>query len=157
MGSLTLTTISDFPHTYPASPTISAPASWYSASRNPDSAPAWVSTSTKCPASVSAFTPAGVTPTRASLSLISLGTPMIMICSCQLDAGRRRPGSEENCHLLRVVDLRPLQLVGVIDIHRFPRREEVNRPIALAMAIPCVLHPAKRQMNLRADGGSIDV
>jgi hypothetical protein len=27
---------------------------------------------------LSAFTPAGVTPTRASLSLISLGTPMII-------------------------------------------------------------------------------
>src|ERR1035437_1982785 len=79
MGSLTLTTVSELIQTAPASPTISAPALWYSASGKPDCAPAWVSTSTVCPASQSAFTPAGITPTRASLSLISLGTPIFII------------------------------------------------------------------------------
>src|ERR1039458_3947567 len=81
MGSLTLTTVSDFFQTSPAAPSIVAPALWYSSSRKPDCAPAFVSTNTLCPSSVSAFTPAGVTPTRASLSLISLGTPIIIVVS----------------------------------------------------------------------------
>src|ERR1035437_5979606 len=95
MGSLTLTTVSELIQTAPASPTISAPALWYSASGKPDCAPAWVSTSTVCPASLSAFTPAGVTPTRASLSLISLGTqifiaapPVWLQCSWMQAEGR---------------------------------------------------------------------
>src|ERR1035437_1248884 len=97
MGSFTLTTVSDLPHTGPASPTISAPAFWYSSSGKPDCAPAWVSTSTVWPASVSAFTPAGVTPTRASLSLISLGTPMIIAVSpVRIESGSVgcRPGED---------------------------------------------------------------
>src|SRR5438105_1097756 len=42
-------------------------------------APALVSTNTLWPASTSAFTPEGTTPTRNSWSLTSLGTPMIMV------------------------------------------------------------------------------
>src|SRR5580698_566367 len=43
-----------------------------------ESAPALCSTRTLCPASTSAFTPAGVTPTRLSWSFTSLGTPIII-------------------------------------------------------------------------------
>src|SRR5580704_11876352 len=118
MGSLTLTTTSDLPQTKSASPTISAPAFWYSASRKPDCVPACVSMSTLWPASVSSFTPAGVTPTRASLSLISLGTPTIMADSFPASLlGSMLPGmhstQKANIHRTALVliwhDLRPVR------------------------------------------------
>src|SRR5438132_13077284 len=56
-----------------------APAFWYKESSKPDPSPAFFSTSTRWPASVNARTPAGVRPTRYSLSLISFGSPMIKV------------------------------------------------------------------------------
>src|SRR5712692_10341229 len=44
----------------------------------PEPSPAFVSTSTRCPALVSAFTPAGTSPTRYSLSFTSFGRPTII-------------------------------------------------------------------------------
>src|SRR5271168_544258 len=65
-------------HTLCAEPTISAPADWYSSSEKAERSPAWVSTRTVWLASTSAFTPAGVMPTRDSWSFTSLGTPIII-------------------------------------------------------------------------------
>src|SRR5438132_11623882 len=56
-----------------------APAFWYKESSKPDPSPALCSTSTRWLASVNARTPAGVRPTRYSLSLISFGSPMITV------------------------------------------------------------------------------
>src|SRR5438128_12468543 len=58
---------------------IVAPARVYNGSSNPEPSPALFSTNTRCPASVKARTPAGVRPTRYSLSLISFGSPMITV------------------------------------------------------------------------------
>src|SRR5438876_7308592 len=57
----------------------------------PDPSPALVSTSTRCPALVSAFTPAGTSPTRYSLSFTSLGRPTIIVFSWWSVAGGRWP------------------------------------------------------------------
>src|SRR5258708_5868922 len=82
IGSFTLTIISASAQTSSADSIIVAPARWYKESSNPDPSPASFSTSTRWPASVSARTPAGVSPTRYSLSLISFGSPMITVfCS----------------------------------------------------------------------------
>src|SRR4030095_15361421 len=79
IGSLTLTIISARDQTAAAELTISAPALTYSSSVMPDPSPALVSTSTLWPPEVSALTPAGINPTRYSLSLTSFGRPTIII------------------------------------------------------------------------------
>jgi hypothetical protein len=79
IGSFTFTIISPSPQTSSAVAKMVAPARWYSESSKPEPAPALVSTITRCPASVKARTPAGVNPTRYSLSFISLGSPMITV------------------------------------------------------------------------------
>src|SRR4051812_45709010 len=63
------------PKTASASGTICAPCASYRASAmaDPSPAPAW--TTTSCPASASSRTPAGVSATRYSSVLISVGTP----------------------------------------------------------------------------------
>lgn len=53
--------------------------------------------------------------------------------------------------LFRVVDLRPLRLVGAIDIHSLPPRKRVDTSIAFAVAVAGVLVAAQGRMNLRAD------
>src|SRR4029079_5434780 len=74
-GSLTLTIRSASEKTASASGTIDAPCAAYSSSAiaEPSPAPAW--THTLCPRSVSSRTPDGVSATRYSSALISVGTP----------------------------------------------------------------------------------
>ena len=56
------------------------------------------------------------------------------------------------------VDLRPLQLVGVIDVDGFPGGVEVERAgAAFAMAVAGLLDAAEGQMDFGADGGRVDV
>jgi len=45
--------------------------------------------------------------------------------------------------LLRVIDLRPLQLVGVIHIHRLPGTKEVDSSQAFPVAVAGMFHAAK--------------
>ncbi len=61
------------------------------------------------------------------------------------------------CYLLRVVDLGALQLVGVVDVDRFPGGEEVDGAVAFAVAVAGVLDAAEGQMDFGADGGRVDV
>ncbi len=77
-GSLTLTTMSASANTAWASGRIFAPCETYSASpiADPSPAPAWTTTSWPC--STSSRTPAGVSATRYSSVLISVGTPTFM-------------------------------------------------------------------------------
>src|SRR4051794_40791731 len=74
-GSLTLTIMSDCAKTAAASGRIEAPWEMYSASEiaEPSPAPAWTTTSWPC--STSSRTPEGVSATRYSSVLISVGTP----------------------------------------------------------------------------------
>src|SRR3954463_5350524 len=74
-GSLTLQTTSPRSHTSAALSTISAPARRYSSSVMAAPTPAPVSTTTTEPRWTSSDTPSGVTDTRYSLTLVSLGTP----------------------------------------------------------------------------------
>ena len=45
--------------------------------------------------------------------------------------------------LLRVINLRPLQFVGVIHIHRLPRTEEVDRPQPFPVPVAGMFHAAE--------------
>src|SRR5713226_4764438 len=57
-----------------------------------------------------------------------------------------------------VVDLRALQLVGVIDVDGLPLGVEVDgRDGRFAMTVAGLLGATKRKMRFRADGGRIDV
>src|SRR5581483_5798619 len=61
-------------------------------------------------------------------------------------------------NLFSGVDLRALQLVGVIDVDRLPLGVEINRADAtFAMAVAGGFHSAERQVHFRADRGSIDI
>src|ERR1700686_5328417 len=60
--------------------------------------------------------------------------------------------------LLRAVDLRFLQRIGIIHVHRLPFCVKVNRAdAALAMAVARCLRAAEWEENFRADRWSIDV
>src|SRR5437660_11109708 len=60
--------------------------------------------------------------------------------------------------LLRIIDLRPLQPVGIIHINGLPLGVELNgsQP-ALAMSIACGFGASERQRHLGADGGRVDI
>src|SRR5258708_30710097 len=77
-----------------------------------------------------------------------------------LESGRAIPeggAGMSNC-LLRPVDLRLLQRVGVIHVDGLPLGVEVNcADAALAMAVARCLGSAEGQVNFSADGWSIDV
>ena len=75
-GSLTLSTISAWPHTSSAESMILAPAATYSASSICEPTPASFSTSTSWPWATSSCTPMGVIATRYSWFLTSFGTPI---------------------------------------------------------------------------------
>src|SRR6266545_4354134 len=77
MGSLTLRIISACRQTWSAVSIMSAPARSYRCSYSDEPSPAPFWTRTRCPAWVSSRAPSGVRATRYSLSLTSLGTPMI--------------------------------------------------------------------------------
>src|SRR6266511_309479 len=95
-GSLTLRIMSAWRHTSSAEPTNSAPARLYRSpcSDEPSPAPSW--TSTWWPAAVSSRAPSGVSATRYSLSLTSLGTPTITVWPFpRPGCGKRtRPGDD---------------------------------------------------------------
>src|SRR6516225_12094485 len=60
--------------------------------------------------------------------------------------------------LLRSIDMRLLQLVGIVHVHRLPLGIELDcADAALAMTIARGLHSAKWKVYFRADGRSIDV
>src|SRR5215210_1184238 len=60
--------------------------------------------------------------------------------------------------MLDVVDLRALELAGVVDVDRLPLREDVERRLArLAVAVAGLLHAAERQVHLRARRARVDV
>src|SRR5689334_2822445 len=63
-------------NTASASARIFAPAALYSSSEKPLPFPAPACTNTSCPSDARTLAPDGVIPTRYSLSLISVGTPM---------------------------------------------------------------------------------
>ena len=76
IGSLTLSTMSTLPHTSSASSRIVAPAATYSSSGICEpSTGAASATKTSCPCWVSSCAPTGVSATRYSWFLTSLGTP----------------------------------------------------------------------------------
>src|SRR5574344_185754 len=81
IGSFTLTIISASAYTSPMVGKIFAPTSSYSLSGNPLFSPAECCTNTVCPCFISSATPAGVIPTRFSLSLISIGIPIFILFS----------------------------------------------------------------------------
>src|SRR5215472_4896246 len=113
-------------------------------------APALVSTRTLWPASVRAFTPEGTIPTRDSWSLTSFGTPINI---CFLPHARDAGGSSFGS-----IDLRALQLVGVVDINRFPLRVEVDgAQAAFPMPVAGGLSAAKRQVHFGADRRRVHV
>ena len=58
---------------------------------------------------------------------------------------------------LIIVDLGALEFVAVIDVYRFPRGEEVDGAVALAVAVAGLLHPAAWKVHLGADGWRVDV
>src|SRR5580658_1004635 len=58
---------------------------------------------------------------------------------------------------LCVVDLRALQSIAGIDVHRLPRRVEVERAQSFAVAIPGLLDSSKWQVNLSADRRGVDI
>src|SRR3954449_8813653 len=74
-GSLTLTTMSASPKTACASGRTRAPCEVYSSSAIAEPSPAPACTTTSWPCSASSRTPAGVSATRYSSVLISVGTP----------------------------------------------------------------------------------
>src|SRR5688500_3010454 len=78
IGSLTFMSISAFAQTSAAVGTMRAPNASYCASSNPLPSPAVCSISTVCPLLTRASAPPGVSATRFSFVLISLGTPTIM-------------------------------------------------------------------------------
>src|SRR5829696_3781935 len=60
--------------------------------------------------------------------------------------------------MLDVVDLRPLELAGVVDVDGLPLREDVERRLArLAVAVTRVLRAAEGEVDLRAGRARIDV
>src|SRR5215468_4862744 len=60
--------------------------------------------------------------------------------------------------LRRVVDLRLLQLSGVIDVNRFPfAKYVVHGGAGLTVAIASIFHAAERKMDFSANGGAIDI
>src|SRR5438270_726512 len=85
------------------------PALTYCSSGNPEPSPAVFCTKTSCPAPTSACTPAGVKPTRYSLSLISFGKPIFIVVSQQLITNQifyRPNGHFRNAQLLHGGDHR---------------------------------------------------
>src|SRR5689334_13031328 len=143
------------PNTSSAVPRIEAPAASYCSSGMPEPAPASCSTTTRWPAAVSARTPAGTSPTRFSLSLISRGRPMIMRFLRAEDSVRSRPSAAIS---LVGVDLRLLESTREVDVDRLPLGEHVEaRDARLAMAVARVLATAERQVHLGADRGRVDV
>src|SRR4051812_45599535 len=163
--------MSALPQTSLALPTILAPASLKSSSAMEEPMPALVSTITLCPASIMALTPAGVMPTRYSLSLTSFGTPISMLQSLVLVFSRclgpinpvisgKFVGSKVGERLATndqrlasfLIDLRLLQFVTVIHVHALPLGVEVDgRVAAFAMSVARGLHAAEGQVNFRAD------
>src|SRR5580658_558987 len=59
--------------------------------------------------------------------------------------------------LLRVVDLRALQLVRVVDVDGFPSGEEVEGAEAFSVAVAGALDAAEGEMDFGAYGGCVDV
>src|ERR671910_844409 len=60
--------------------------------------------------------------------------------------------------MLDVVDLRPLELAGVVDVDGLPLREDIERRLAgLAVAVARVLRAAEGEVDLRAGRARIDV
>ena len=80
-GSLTFMSRSAFAQTSAAEGISSAPAAQYCSSVMPLPSPAPCSISTACPPCTRVLTPEGTIPTRNSFSLISFGTPMIIVGS----------------------------------------------------------------------------
>src|SRR5256885_13452497 len=75
--------------------------------------------------------------------------------STQVGRGVRE---QQSTGLLRVVDLRALQLIGVVDVQRLPLGVEVDGGDGcLAMAIAGLLGAAKGQMRLGPNGRRIDI
>src|SRR5690242_11045499 len=59
---------------------------------------------------------------------------------------------------IRVVNLRPLQLVRIVDIERLPLGIEINgRNRRLAVTVAGLLCAAERQVRLRSDGRRIHI
>src|ERR1700687_256800 len=76
----------------------------------------------------------------------------------ETNLGALRVSERLACLLLRLIDLRLLERVGVIHIDRLPLGVKVNRAdAALAMAVAGGLRAAEREVNFGADGRSIDV
>src|ERR1043166_9683373 len=121
--------------------------------------------------------PAGVRPTRYSLSLISLGSPTITaVCLQSFSLGTRARGSSDRCshlvglelvklcevnsELLEVdlINLRALKLAAVVNVNALPLAEDVEDLRAgLAVAVARRLRAAEGEVNFRADGGGVDV
>src|SRR4051812_28438651 len=148
IGSLTFTIISALAQTSSAESIMVAPARSYSALSKPEPPPASVSTMISWPASLSARTPAGVSPTLYSLSLISLGRPTIKIHSPDTYVLRKHGllGRFD-------VDLRALKLAAEVNVNGLPFRENIQHlRSGFAMPVAGRLRAAKRKMNFGADG-----
>src|SRR5450755_5057509 len=108
-GSLTFTIMSARAKTSAAVAAICAPAASYCGSVRPIAAPAPTWTCTWWPCAVSSCTLAGVSPTRYSWFLTSLGRPTRIVFPCGLELanpmeaasgdGNHRPGVHRGLHL----------------------------------------------------------
>src|ERR1039457_3264358 len=60
--------------------------------------------------------------------------------------------------LLRPIDLRPLQLVGIVHVHRLPLGVEIDgADSAFAVTVACGLHAAEGQVHLGANRRGVDI
>src|ERR1700678_2818247 len=85
-------------------------------------------------------------------------------CQTQPESGvlGHGPSESQGCckslSLVFAVDLRLLQLVGIIHVDRLPLGVEINRAdSAFAMAVAGGLRPAEWQVHFRAAGGGVGV
>src|SRR5260370_14683830 len=105
------------------------------------------------------------TQRRLAMCSIRGRNPPGLWISAALACGRRefrrmelRRVQRSSTSLLRPIDLRLLERVGVIHIDRLPLGVKVNRAdAALAMAVARCLRAAEREVNFGADGRSVDV
>src|SRR5688500_17530313 len=112
-----------------------APCASYSSSGTvlPTPAPDWISTS--CPCSTSSLTPAGVSDTRYSSVLISVGTPTFMRCRSSL--GNQLSGPQ-----------REPELDSVAGARQVAARELLHPPDPVAQRMPVAVELARGALPL---------
>src|SRR5215218_7736919 len=136
-GSFTPRISSASSKTDPASGSMRAPCAVYSSSGIvlPTPAPDWIITSWPC--STSSLTPAGVSDTRYSSVLISVGTPTFMRC----------PSSPFLCHQFTRAQSQP-ELDPVAGIREVAAGELLHAPDAVTQRMPVAVELARGALPL---------